>query len=78
MPGIPLFSRQEKLADYACQCLPVIWREQRIKASDGTEIALCIGSIPDATSLKVGQAMTENDVVILYFQGWDLNRCYGK
>lgn len=70
MPGIPLFARRERLADYARECLPVTWAEERIIASDGTEIALCIGTIPDVSTQEVDQDLTGNDVVILYFQGW--------
>lgn len=63
MPGVPLFSRKEKIADYLQKCAPVKWREERIFVPDGTEIALCIGSIDDDLSDKA------SETVILYFQG---------
>ena len=61
MPSMPPFARSEKLEDYAIQCKPVTWREERIEANDGVGLALAIGNIEGA---KEGR-----DIVILYFQG---------
>lgn len=73
MPSVPPFSRSEKIEDYAALCRPVVWREERIKAADGTKLALAVGEIPNmgkgpdvGMSKEVGK---RRRVVILYFQG---------
>ncbi|KAL8739582.1 MAG: hypothetical protein Q9190_007631 [Brigantiaea leucoxantha] len=75
MPSLPPFSRSEKIEDYAPECKPVLWREDRIEAADGVEIALAIGSIavsgiddsadPD---IQADESLSKH-VVIIYFQG---------
>ena len=65
MPGVPPFSRSEKVADYAILCKPVEWREVAIKASDGTTVKLLTGSLAS----NGGADPVEPDVVVLYFQG---------
>jgi hypothetical protein len=67
MPYIPLGARREKIADYARACGSVQWREERIRASDGTEIALCVANVEAASSSVIGQPRLH--VMILYFQG---------
>lgn len=73
MPSVPPFSRSEKIAAYAARCRPVEWREQHVTASDGTSIALAVGSIP-TTFAKNYHACPETmriqkHKIILYLQG---------
>lgn len=73
MPSVPPFSRSEKIADYAARCRPVEWREQHITASDGTSIAVAVGSIP-ATFRKNCHTCQETlqiqkHKIIIYLQG---------
>ncbi|KAI0384054.1 alpha/beta-hydrolase [Hypomontagnella monticulosa] len=67
MPGLPPNARWEKIQDYASRCAGIPWREERIRASDGTDLALCV------TELELGSGATsaQPDVAfyILYFQG---------
>ena len=78
MPSVPPFSRSEKLVDYAAVCRPVIWREERIRAADGVELALAVGEIPrhtlSTTTEKIleqkSAGLKQERVVILYFQGY--------
>lgn len=66
MPFVPPFSRSERIKDYEAQCNPIKWEEKRIKAADGVEIALAVGSITGNRSetMKKGK-----HVAIVYFQG---------
>jgi hypothetical protein len=64
MPSVPPFSRSEKVADYATQCKPVVWKEHAIKAADGVTIKLLEGTIQGSDAPREGL-----DVVVLYFQG---------
>jgi hypothetical protein len=64
MPSVPPFSRSEKVADYATQCKPVVWKEHAIKAADGVTIKLLEGTIQYSDAPCKGL-----DVVVLYFQG---------
>lgn len=70
MPSVPPFSRSEKIADYARTCAPAEWREQRIRSLDGTEIALCVGSVR-GTRQKVEEmgGTRAKGIVVVYFQG---------
>ena len=69
MPGIPPNARREKLSDYRKQCAGITWREERTKSVDGTEIALCVGSVgPKKDS---GEFKDVKTVYTLYFQGWE-------
>ncbi|KAI9817159.1 MAG: hypothetical protein M1827_001271 [Pycnora praestabilis] len=65
MGGIPLGARKEKIADYTRRCRPIAWQEERIQASDRTEIALCVGS----SAQSEAKSATDEDAIILYFQG---------
>jgi len=65
MPSIPPFSRSEKTADYARRCLPIMWREEKLRAADGVELSLCIA---DSASHNV-PAESGTHVIVLYFQG---------
>ncbi|KAG6999644.1 hypothetical protein G7Y79_00033g068320 [Physcia stellaris] len=75
MPSVPPFSRSEKIEDYAASCRPVVWREERIKAADGTKLALAVGEIPremskqDEDESKVLVHGRRRRVVVVYFQG---------
>lgn len=67
MPGLPPNSRWEKIQDYVGRCAGVQWREERIRARDGTDLALCISDLDlgsSATSVQPSVAF-----YILYFQG---------
>ncbi|KAH9906289.1 alpha/beta-hydrolase [Xylariomycetidae sp. FL2044] len=67
MPGLPPNARREKIADYTSRCGGIPWREERIRAADGTDLALCVADV-DA---RQGTLSAGPDVVfyILYFQG---------
>ncbi|KAI1103615.1 alpha/beta-hydrolase [Jackrogersella minutella] len=67
MPGLPPNARWEKIQDYASRCAGIRWREERVRATDGTDLALCVTDVdlgPGATSIKPNVAF-----YILYFQG---------
>ncbi|KAL7620440.1 hypothetical protein AAE478_009435 [Parahypoxylon ruwenzoriense] len=67
MPGLPPNARREKIQEYAGRCGGVQWREERVRAADGTDLALCVADV------ELGSSATsmQPDVVlyILYFQG---------
>jgi uncharacterized protein len=67
MPGLPPNARWEKIQDYAPQCAGIQWREERIRAADGKDLALCV------TDLDVGRAdeapLHGSRFYVLYFQG---------
>ncbi|KAL8688006.1 MAG: hypothetical protein Q9224_004996 [Gallowayella concinna] len=71
MPSIPPFSKRERIEDYKMQCQSVKWREKRIRAADGVEIALAVASVNgcqqhnNSSSGKKAAA----HVAIVYFQG---------
>lgn len=67
MPGVPPFSRSEKVEDYAAQCRPVIWSEHDLKARDGTKLKLLEGV------LTKSETRSEPKLVVLYFQGYMLS-----
>ena len=67
MPYIPLGARKEKIAEYARACRPVQWREERIRTSDGKQIALCVARVKVGLTSVIGRRRSR--VVILYFQG---------
>ena len=73
IPSSPPFSRSERTADYAGRCRPVEWREQRITASDGTSIALAVGSMPlsftEDRCAHHTSARIERHKVIVIFRG---------
>lgn len=45
MPGVPPNTRRERIEDYARLCGGVVWREERLRARDGTDLALCVASV---------------------------------
>ena len=65
MPGVPPFSRMEKVVDCAARCRPVVWEEIAIMAVDGTEIKLLRSSMPQS---RIND-QSEKDIVVIYFQG---------
>lgn len=68
MPGLPPNARQEKISDYVKQCAGISWREEKIKSTDGTRIALCISEIEADSDDKVIGSKS-SPVYIIYFQG---------
>ena len=73
MPSVPPLSRSEKIEDYAASCRPVVWKQEKIRAADGTKLALAVGEIPQTNregDLKGGSVCKKRRrIVILYFQG---------
>lgn len=68
MPGLPPNSRSETIADYAGRCAGIKWREERVRAIDGTSLALCVAEVPlGCRPASQGQLTTH--FYILYFQG---------
>ncbi|KAI1136066.1 alpha/beta-hydrolase [Hypoxylon sp. FL0543] len=67
MPGLPPNARSERIQDYASRCVGVQWREERVRAADGTDLALCVTDV----DLGPREMPRLPDVVfyILYFQG---------
>ncbi|KAI8630116.1 Alpha/Beta hydrolase protein [Xylariaceae sp. FL1651] len=67
MPGLPPNSRWEKIDDYKERFGGILWREERVRAADGTDLALCV------TDLDVGSNRDpyspEFTFYVLYFQG---------
>ncbi|KAI0847097.1 alpha/beta-hydrolase [Daldinia vernicosa] len=67
MPGLPPNARWEKIEDHASRCAGIKWREERIRAADGTDLALCI------TDMELGSGATSSGpnvaFYILYLQG---------
>ena len=70
MPGLPPNARSEKLSDYAHRCGGLAWREERVRAVDSTDLALCVTDI----DLRLDQPCGTPDgrFYILYFQGLHL------
>jgi len=64
MPSLPPNSRWETIADYKNQCGGIEWKEERIRASDGTRISLCVASVQSG---PISRATKK--VYVLYFQG---------
>lgn len=78
MPGLPPNARWEKIHDYAAECGGMQWREERVLAADGTDLALCVtgvdlGRDSSSSSVKGGGQVSERSsdgsLYILYFQG---------
>lgn len=65
MPGLPPNARWETVEAYKNQCVGIEWREERIKAQDGTQISLCVASVSNA-AISTKPSKT---VYIVYFQG---------
>ena len=74
MSSMPPFSRSEKIEDYSSMCDPVKWEEKRIESTDGTQLALAVGSISASSPLesaghRAATGRKAKRVVVLYFQG---------
>ncbi|KAI1331329.1 Alpha/Beta hydrolase protein [Xylariaceae sp. FL0255] len=77
MPGLPPNSRREKIEDYKSQLLGLSWREERMRAADGTRLALCVTDLPLgrspssslSSSKQDNEAPPDRNFYILYFQG---------
>jgi hypothetical protein len=67
MPGLPPNARRETISDYVAQCSGITWREERIRASDGTEIALCVTTVENKAASTGAPFPIEK--LIIYFQG---------
>ncbi|RYP16591.1 hypothetical protein DL765_005052 [Monosporascus sp. GIB2] len=67
MPGLPPNARREKISDYASRCGGLQWREERVRAADGTDLALCV------TEVDMGRnqpsKFPDSAIYVLYFQG---------
>lgn len=70
-PGLPPNARRETIADYESECYGVRWREERIRAADGTKLALCVseGVEDRQASAPTSTGARRVPVYILYFQG---------
>jgi uncharacterized protein len=82
MPGLPPNARRERIADYAKECGVLKWTEHRIKAVDGTELALASATVPATSRQSVPKTATDGDLplchtYVLYFQGpfLDVSAC---
>jgi uncharacterized protein len=72
MPGLPPNARKQTIEEYAGQCGGVQWEERRIRATDGTDLALCIATVSSSGGHELvsgDQSGAEVPVYILYFQG---------
>ena len=69
MPGLPPNARRETIADYEAECRGIQWREERIRSTDNTKLALCVADVRAERPAKASLAATRTPVYILYFQG---------
>ncbi|KAI1762109.1 alpha/beta-hydrolase [Hypoxylon sp. FL1150] len=74
MPGLPPNARWEKIQDYAGRCGGLRWREERTRAADGTDLALCVTDVdlgPGASTATSTPSPGRPDTAfyVLYFQG---------
>lgn len=65
MPSVPPFSRSEKIDDYKYPA-SVKWKAEHIKSTDGTKLALAVGTIETDNQPSLACKPT---TVIAYFQG---------
>ncbi|KAI1752191.1 Alpha/Beta hydrolase protein [Xylaria castorea] len=68
MPGLPPNSRREKIHDYKDRLANIDWREERVRAADGTDLALCVTDL-ELGSNKRDLCSPDTTFYILYFQG---------
>lgn len=66
---MPYIARYQRIESYASDCKPVVWKQEFIKSTDGTRLAICTGCIPRHHHQQQGKVKTRKDVVICYFQG---------
>lgn len=70
MPGLPPNARWERIEDYSSRCAGIKWREERVRASDGTDLAFCVADINVGKSASQAEDKPpDKHVYILYFQG---------
>lgn len=72
MPRMPPGARAERIADYTPFCAGIEWTEERIRSSDGTQLALCVSSVQSGNCKARGESKSgwePRQVYILYFQG---------
>lgn len=72
MPSVPPFSRSERIEDYTKQCGGITWKEERIKAADGVDIALAVASVD---GIKEEMRKEAAHVAIVYYQGSVTHHC---
>ncbi|KAI1077426.1 alpha/beta-hydrolase [Whalleya microplaca] len=67
MRRLPPNARAEKIEHYSSRCGGLRWRQESVRAADGTDLALCV------TDLRLGSsessARPDTAFYILYFQG---------
>ncbi|KXJ91380.1 hypothetical protein Micbo1qcDRAFT_163082, partial [Microdochium bolleyi] len=68
MPGMPPNSRRETIADYAARCTGISWREERVRAADGTDLALCVADVDLGPVVSDTRPPTTHFYVV-YLQG---------
>ncbi|KAI1191586.1 Alpha/Beta hydrolase protein [Nemania serpens] len=69
MPGLPPNSRWEKIEDYKARLGGLSWREERVRAADGTELALCVVDLELGSRRDRDSCLSDAAFYILYFQG---------
>ncbi|KAI1153160.1 Alpha/Beta hydrolase protein [Nemania diffusa] len=67
MPGLPPNSRWEKINDYKDRLAGISWREERARAADGTDLALCVADLELGS--KKDLHSPDTSFYVLYFQG---------
>lgn len=76
MPNIPPFSRSEAVEAYTACCWPVRWRAESVLTGDGVRLGAAVGGLAGGSRVRgvrgerKGEMEKEEDVVVLYFQGW--------
>jgi hypothetical protein len=76
MPGLPPDSRWEKIHDYENRLGGIAWREERVRAADGTDLALCVSDLELGSKRDSG--LPDTTVYILYFQGSYRYPCHSE
>lgn len=62
MPFLPPNARSDTITEYSSRCGGIKWKEEHIKSTDGTDIALAIAEVGTQKNDAV-------EKVVLYFQG---------
>ena len=69
MPALPPNARLETISDYTSKCGGLQWEERRTRASDGTNLALCVASVYSGNSTAEPSHSPPTPVYILHFHG---------
>ncbi|KAK4181311.1 Alpha/Beta hydrolase protein [Triangularia setosa] len=73
MPGLPPNARSERVMDWLSRCGGIQWSEERTKATDGTDLAMAVATVPLPKGNRQVAAGAGKTVVahvyVLYFQG---------